>query len=145
MLGSAIAGLAVVSVSFLISGISIVSGVVGFALCWLAAFLLVYALICHVLYGTLAMKDRLATVAIWVGALVAFIPLVWVIGYVIAQGGGVVMAHFPHFLYADFSGYTGKAPVTAVGAGAAIVGTIEQVGLATLFTVPLGVLTATYP
>ena len=34
--------------------------------------------------------------------------------------------------------------MTAVGAGAAIVGTIEQVGLATLFTVPLGVLTATY-
>jgi phosphate transport system permease protein len=31
-----------------------------------------------------------------------------------------------------------------VGAGAAIVGTIEQVGLATLFTVPLGILTATY-
>ena len=51
---------------------------------------------------------------------------------------------FPHFFVADMSGLTAKSPVTAVGAGAAIVGTIEQVGLATLFTVPLGVLTATY-
>jgi phosphate transport system permease protein len=144
MLGSAIAGLAVVSVAFLISGTSIASGVIGFALCWLAAFFVVYGVICQLIYGNLVMKDRLATVGIWVGALVAFIPLVWVIGYVIAQGGAVVMAHFPHFLYADFTGYTAKAPVTAVGAGAAIVGTVEQVGLATVITVPLGVLTATY-
>ena len=42
------------------------------------------------------------------------------------------------------SGLTATSPVTAVGAGAAIVGTIEQVGIATLFTVPLGILTATY-
>lgn len=34
--------------------------------------------------------------------------------------------------------------MTSVGAGAAIIGTIEQVGIATCITVPLGVLTATY-
>jgi phosphate transport system permease protein len=56
----------------------------------------------------------------------------------------VVLAHFPHFFLADMSGLTANSPVTAVGAGAAIVGTIEQVGIATLITVPLGVLTATY-
>ena len=37
-----------------------------------------------------------------------------------------------------------NTPVTSVGVGAAIVGTIEQVGLATLITVPLGILAATY-
>ena len=56
----------------------------------------------------------------------------------------VVWADFPHFFYANFNGYVDKAPVTAVGAGAAIIGSVEQVGLATLFTVPLAVLTATY-
>jgi phosphate transport system permease protein len=90
------------------------------------------------------MKDRLATVAIWSGALVAFVPLVAVIYFVIIKGGSVFFAHFPHFLVADFSQAGGNAPVTAVGAGAAIVGSVEQVGMATLFTVPLGILTATY-
>jgi phosphate transport system permease protein len=67
-----------------------------------------------------------------------------VIFYVVIQGGSVLVADFPSFLLKDFSQYTANAPVTAVGAGAAIVGTIEQVGLATIFTTPLGVLTATY-
>jgi phosphate transport system permease protein len=39
---------------------------------------------------------------------------------------------------------TASSPVTAVGTGAATVGTVEQVGLATVMTVPVGVLTATY-
>ena len=67
-----------------------------------------------------------------------------VILYVFVKGFAVVVADFPHFFVADMSGLTANSPVTAVGAGAAIVGTIEQVALATLFTVPLGVLTATY-
>ena len=142
--GSAVAGVAVVWLAFYVSGTSISSGALGFGVCCIGAFFTVYAMLCLSLHGILVMKDRLATVAIWAGALVAFIPLVWVIGYVIVQGGSVVVAHFPHFFYADFTGYTATAPVTAVGAGAAIVGTIEQVGLATIFSVPLGVLTATY-
>ena len=42
--------------------------------------------VCWLQYGVLAMKDRLATVVIWTGAFVAFIPLVAVIGYVIIKG-----------------------------------------------------------
>lgn len=141
MAGSAIASLALVWFVFAILGIS---GLLGLAFCGVATFFSIYGLLCWRLHGLLIMKDRLATVAIWAGSLVAFIPLVGVIGYVAYKGGSVVLARFPHFIYADFSGYTANAPVTAVGAGAAIVGTIEQVGLATVITVPLGVLTATY-
>jgi phosphate transport system permease protein len=90
------------------------------------------------------MKDRLATLAIWSGALIAFIPLIAVILYVILKGGSVVVAGFPGFFVKDFSGYTANSSVTAVGAGAAIVGTVEEMALATVFTVPLGILTATY-
>jgi phosphate transport system permease protein len=140
-MGSTVASVIIVWFSFYLGG---VSGPLGFAVCCLTAVLLIYGIICWKLYGVLAAKDRLATLAIWAGALVAFVPLIAVIGYVIIKGGAVVLAHFPHFFTADFSRYTAVAPVTAVGAGAAIVGTVEQVGLATLFTVPLGVLTATY-
>jgi phosphate transport system permease protein len=139
--GSAVAATALVWLAFTVAG---VTGPLGFAFCVLIAFLLIYALICWQLYGLLAMKDRLATVAIWSGAIAAFIPLVAVIIYVFLKGAYAVFKHFPHFFLADMSGLTANSPVTAVGAGAAIVGTIEQVGIATLITVPLGVLTATY-
>ncbi|HXN62827.1 MAG TPA: phosphate ABC transporter permease PstA [Acidimicrobiales bacterium] len=133
--------MALVWLCFTVAGIT---GPLGFAICVICAFLLIYGVICWQQYGVLATKDRLATLAIWTGALVAFIPLVAVIAYVIFKGAAVVFAHFPHFFLADMTDLTATSPVTAVGAGAAIVGTIEQVGLATLFTVPLGILTATY-
>jgi phosphate transport system permease protein len=139
--GSAVAAVALVWLAFTIAGIT---GPLGFAFCALVGFFSIYGVVCWRLYGILGMKDRLATVAIWSGALVAFIPLVAVIYFVIVKGGAVFFAHFPHFLVADFSQAGGSAPYTDVGAGAAIVGSIEQVGMATLFTVPLGILTATY-
>jgi phosphate transport system permease protein len=141
MAGSAVSAFALVWLAFSVAGIA---GALGFAFCVIAAFLVIYGFVCWGRYGVLAMKDRLATVVIWTGALAAFIPLAAVILYVIFKGAAVVFAQFPHFLVADMSGLTAKSPVTAVGAGPAIVGTIEQVGLATLFTVPLAVLTATY-
>jgi len=139
--GSAVAAVALVWLSFTVAGIT---GPLGFGVCCLVGFFVLYGVLCWLLHGVLAMKDRLATLAIWSGALIAFVPLIAVIYYVVYKGLPVVAANFPSFFVKDFSGYTATAPVTAVGAGAAIVGTIEQVGLATLFTVPLGILTATY-
>jgi len=141
MVGSLAAAVATVWLVFKVTGIS---GALGFAVCVLAAFFVIFGLLSWRLYGLLAMKDRLATNAIWIGALLALIPLVAVIAYVIIRGAWVAFDDFPHFWVADFAHGTATSPVTAVGAGAAIVGTIEQVGMATLFTVPLGVLTATY-
>jgi phosphate transport system permease protein len=141
VVGSAVAAFALVWLCFSLAG---VSGPLGFAFCVIAAFLVIYGVVCWQIYGVLTMKDRLATVIIWTGGLIAFIPLLAVILYVIIKGAATVFADFPHFFVADMSHLTADSPVTAVGAGAAIVGTLEQVGLATLFTVPLGILTATY-
>jgi phosphate transport system permease protein len=141
LLGSAAASFVLVWLAFTISGIT---GPLGFGVCTVIGFFLLYSLLCWQIYGVMAMRDRLATVAIWTGALVAFVPLIAVILYVAIRGGSVVVADFPHFFTADFTQQTALSPVTSVGAGAAIVGTVEQVGLATCFTVPLGVLTATY-
>ena len=139
--GSLVAAVALVWLCFTVAGIA---GPLGFTVCVVIAFLTIYGVICWQRYGVLHMKDRLATLAIWTGAIVAMIPLVAVILYVLLRGGAVLLAHFPHFFYADMSNLTATSPVTAVGAGAAIVGTVEQVGLATIITVPLGILTATY-
>jgi phosphate transport system permease protein len=142
--GSALAGLALVWVIFSLSGNGGRSAIFGLFVSWILSFVTLYAVLCWRLHGVLAMKDRLATVAIWAGALTALIPLVAVIVFVVVQGAPVAFAAFPHFFYADMAKVGATTPVTEVGAGAAIVGTIEQVGLAAIFTVPLGVLTATY-
>jgi phosphate transport system permease protein len=139
--GSLLASFAIVWLGFRIAG---VSGVVGFALLWIALFFTLYAIVNWRNHGLLAMKDRVATVAVWTGGALAMLPLVAVIGYVILKGFSVAMADFPHFWTADMSGLTASAPVTSVGAGAAIVGTLEQVAIAAVLTVPLGILAATY-
>jgi phosphate transport system permease protein len=142
--GSALASLAFVWVVFSLSGNGGRSSIFGMLVSWLLSFALVYAVLCWRLHGVLIMKDRLATLAVWAGALMALIPLVAVIVFVVIKGAPVAFAQFPHFFYADMAKVGATTPVTGVGAGAAIVGTVEQVGLAALFTVPLGVLTATY-
>jgi phosphate transport system permease protein len=107
-------------------------------------FATLYAVVCWRLHGIMVMKDRLATLAMWSGASVGFISLVAVMAYVVKQGLPVVWAAFPHFFYADMSQLGATKPVTAVGAGAAIVGTVEQIGLAVIMTVPLGIMTGIY-
>jgi phosphate transport system permease protein len=139
--GCALAGLATVWLIFTVAGLS---APFGLFVCWFLLFVSLYGTVCHSRHGMLVMKDRLATVAVWSGALTALVALVAVIGFVVFKGAPVVFARFPHFLTADMSQAGGSNPVTAVGAGAAILGTLEQVGIATLLTVPLGILTATY-
>jgi phosphate transport system permease protein len=141
LVGSALAAFAAIWLIFTVAGLSAPFGLV---VSWFLLFVVVYGVVCRNLHGVLIMKDRLATVAVWAGSLTALIALVAVIGFVVFKGAPVVFARFPHFLTADMSQAGGIAPVTDTGAGAAIMGTLEQVGLATLLTVPLAILTATY-
>jgi len=141
MVGSAVAALALVWVVFAVTG---VSAPLGMAFAWFAVFFTIYGILCWRLYGILIAKDRMADVGIWGGALVALGTLAAVIIYVILKGAAAVFTDFPHFLVADMTHLGATASITQLGVGAAIVGTIEQVGLATIITVPLGVMTATY-
>jgi phosphate transport system permease protein len=151
--GSAAAALAIVWVAFSVAGQPIVwswfsiagaSAALPLYLSWALAFFIIYGMVCWRLHAVLVMKDRLAMVGLWSGALVALIPLLGLIAYVVIQGAPVALARFPHFFVADMSQATATSPVTDAGAGAAIVGSIEQVGLATVVTVPLGVMAAMY-
>ena len=139
--GSAAAAAAVVWVIFALVG---VTAPFGMLIVWFLLFMVTYWILCRRLYGPLIAKDRLATVGIWGAALTAMGTLAIVIGYVILRGFTAVFTAFPHFLTADMTQLGGAAKITQLGVGAAIVGTIEQVGIATIITVPLGVLTATY-
>lgn len=139
--GAAFGALCLVVLGFVASGTSAPFGMV---MCWALTFFVLYGLVTWRLHGVLYMKDALATVAIWSGALVALIPLVALIFMVVYKGAPVVLARFPHFVYADMSQAGGSEPVTAVGVGASIVGSVEQVGIASLISVPVAYLTAAY-
>ncbi|MBQ0830789.1 phosphate ABC transporter permease PstA [Streptomyces tagetis] len=84
-------------------------------------------------------KDRVATSLVWVAFLLAVIPLASLIWETLKRGVKVLDGYF-------LSHSMGVVSDTEPGGGIyhALIGTLEQVGLATLFSVPVGVLTAIY-
>jgi phosphate transport system permease protein len=141
LLGSAFAAFALIWLTFSIAGISAPFGLVVSAY---LTFVTIYGTVCWRNHGVQLMKERMAALLICSGAFVALFSLTVVLFDVLQNGLPVALADFPHFFVADMTHLGANAPVTAVGVGPAIVGTAEQVGLAALFTVPIGILTATY-
>ena len=113
----------------------------GFFFCWTVVSYAIYGILVWNRDEVFIMKDRLATVAIWTGAVIALVALLAVVFYVVAKGAPVGFASFPQFLVNDMTG--GKSG-DADGVGVAIVGTLEQVAIATMISVPIAFLTATY-
>ncbi|MDH6112199.1 phosphate transport system permease protein [Kitasatospora sp. MAP12-15] len=89
--------------------------------------------------GTRQAKDRLATSMVWVAFILAVIPLLSLITYTIQQGAAVVDGNF---LTHSMKGVYQSGP--GGGIYHALLGTIQQVGLATLMAAPVGLLTAVY-
>ncbi len=90
--------------------------------------------------GGRAVKDKAATVVMWLAFLIAMIPLVWILGTVLVKGGNLLLEStwWTH----SQDGITNRR----VGGGAvhAIQGTLIQALVTALISVPLGVLTAIY-
>ncbi|MFF2074910.1 phosphate ABC transporter permease PstA [Kitasatospora sp. NPDC058162] len=84
-------------------------------------------------------KDRLATSVVWVAFILAVVPLVSLTVYTVQQGIGVVNGNF---LSHSMKGVIQSGP--GGGIYHALLGTLQQVGLATLMAAPLGLLTAVY-
>ena len=144
--GSLVASLAFVVVIFAVTGTEIRLGaiLVGVFVSWMLAFLTLYTVLTYMRHGVLITKDRLATVCICIGSSIALFPLVEIVLNVIVKGAPVAFSHFPAFFIHDMSRVGAQDPVWVGGMGHAIVGTLEQVGLATAYTVPISTLTAVY-
>ncbi|MQS12914.1 phosphate ABC transporter permease PstA [Streptomyces kaniharaensis] len=84
-------------------------------------------------------KDRLATSVVWVAFILAVVPLVALTVYTIQQGIGVVDGYF---LSHSMKGVLASGP--GGGIYHALIGTLQQVALATLMAAPVGLLTAVY-
>jgi phosphate transport system permease protein len=116
----------------------------GFFVCWMLAFLIIFTALAWRSHGPLGVKDRLATVAVTIGAMAAMLPVALIFWLTAYKGAWVVFDDFPHWLVADYSRANPGSPVTSGGVGHSIVGTVEQAGLAAAMAVPVALLTALF-
>lgn len=135
---------AVSSISLCWLVFSVLTDGIGWFGFWLVAYLVFLGIFYIVTYdrmGRLAAVDRLFTVAMWSAMIIVLVPLVWLIVYILAKGlPALSLGFFTH----TQKGITPTQPATAGGGLHAIVGTIEQVGIALLISLPLGVMTAVF-
>ncbi|MFC8197597.1 phosphate ABC transporter permease PstA [Streptomyces sp. NPDC060006] len=84
-------------------------------------------------------KDRIATALVWVAFLLAVVPLVSLVWTTVKRGVKVLDVYF-------LTHSMGVVADTEAGGGIyhAIIGSLEQVGLAALIAAPVGVLSAIY-
>lgn len=113
----------------------------GFLVVWYLLFLTLFAVVTNERLGPLVAKDRVASVVVLSAGVILLVPLVLLISYVVIRGAKALTLHF---FVEDQSGVTPVMPATAGGGAHAIVGTIQQVGLALLWSVPLGLAAAVF-
>jgi phosphate transport system permease protein len=130
---------AVIAVAAALFAITPLQGRVDFALVAFTLYLTGVGVASAVVEGPRAARNRLAVTFLWTMLVLALIPLVAVLTYTINRGAHTISLGFlTHSM-------KGVGPLDA-GGGAyhAVVGTLEQVLIASAISVPLGLLTAIY-
>ncbi len=117
------------------------SGAAGFTLTAIGVFLVIYYFANRQVFGRMAATDRVVASLVTLGSVGVVVALAMVIGFLFVRGHSLISWHF--FTH-DEKGVQQTAPASAGGIGHAIVGTIEQVGIAVLIGAPAGVATAVF-
>ncbi len=115
---------------------------------WLADLVVWYLLMTGMTYavtrdqqGVLAARDRIATMVLTTAAVLLLVPLVSLLVYVVGRGlPHLTLGFFTH----DLTKVGPDQPAEVGGGLHAIVGTLEQAGVALLMVLPLGVVTAVF-
>ena len=118
------------------------TGVVGFWTCWYVLFLLCYAAIGAMQWNGLAVRDRIVSVALTTSGLLVTALVADQVGYTLVKGASEVTRR--SFFTQSMSVGGNLADVANGGIGHALVGTLEQIALATALSVPLGIAAAVY-
>jgi phosphate transport system permease protein len=117
------------------------SGAQGFLVVWMLAFVAIYYAAVREMDGKVIARDRVMGAVVTILGVGVTIPLVLLLAYVTLKGLRFLRVAFFTSTMADVGP---TSPATSTGGLHAIVGTVEQVGIAMLISVPLGVLTAVY-
>ena len=123
----------------LVAAVTPVQGRAGTGVVLVAVYVAVVTVASYAVEGRRKAADRLARLLVGGAVLAALAPLVAVVGYTVLRGAKGLT---PYFLYHSMRGI---GPLdTHGGIYHALLGTLEQVGLAIAMAVPLGLLTAVY-
>jgi phosphate transport system permease protein len=112
---------------------------VGLSVWWSLSFLVLYfVLVCDGSDADAAV-DRIVTVLVWAAGALVSATLVWMVWFAVAKG-------LPKLALGFFTEDLSKVGPLNPGGGAkhAIIGTLEQVGIATGVVVPIAIMTAVY-
>jgi len=112
---------------------------VGFAIWWYVAFIAIYFLLARDRSDAEVAVDRVVTVVVWSIGMLVVGELAWMVVFIVAKG-------LHRLSWSFFTQDLSKTGPLDPGGGAkhAIIGTLEQVGLAAFVVVPVGILTAVY-
>lgn len=109
---------------------------------WFALGLVVTAVLSVMSGPAVEMRDRLASAVITGGALVVGVALVSTLVFIVLRGWRPLL-HL-NFFFDDMAGVGPKDPFDMGGIGHAIVGSVMELGIALLITLPLGIGTAVF-
>ena len=140
LLGSFAAAVALASLLF--TQLTPLEGPLGYVVTTYLLFLAVYGLLVSMDESGPAVRDRLSTVVVQGFAIVIGSCLVLLIGFTLLRGGKA-LTHL-NFFTQDLQTAGPLQPLSDGGVRHAVVGTLEQIGIALLLTVPLGVTCAVF-
>jgi phosphate transport system permease protein len=140
LLGSAAGAIALVWVLY--ERVLPFTGALGFWVCCYGVFVILYAAVAAMRSGRRALTDRLAAVAAASAGLFVLAVIAGQIGYIAFRGWAAVR-HL-NFWTQTMQATGPKNPLTSGGVVHAMLGSLEQLGIATLLAVPLGVLAAVF-
>ena len=139
--GTGAIGIAAIVVAYLLFGLggALGGGVTMTVIGAVLLFLIALGVVSRVVEGARAARNRLATALIYTAFALAAWPLVLIIKTLITLGHSRLDSDFFTHSNRDITAFDANG-----GAYHAIIGTLEQAGIATLITVPLGILGAIY-
>jgi phosphate transport system permease protein len=139
LIASALAAISFVWVVFY--QLTLLAGGSGYVICTLVSFLVIYYLANRSLFGHMAAVNRVIGSLVTASAAAVTIALGLVVVFLVSHGYHLISLHF---LTQDQGDVTQTAPATAGGISHAIVGTLEQVGIAVAIGAPAGIITAIF-
>ncbi|HWI30763.1 MAG TPA: phosphate ABC transporter permease PstA [Microbacterium sp.] len=140
LLGAAAGALALAALLF--GWIAPLSGVVGFVVVAFLAFVAFYALLISTTADGREVADRVMTVVLISAGVILFSALLFVVVFTIVRGWDALM--HANFFFQDME-FAGPLDGLDVGGIAhAILGTLIQIGIALVISIPLGIVTALF-
>ena len=133
------AAAAAIAVSFVLINLTGAGGMVLTGVVAAILFVAFMGIAAGVVEGSRSARNRMATVLIYGAFILALLPLVSVVWTLVSKGSDRLDGNFFQTSMNNIGAFDEKG-----GAYHAIIGTLEQAGIATLITVPLGILGAIY-